>query len=166
MFNQNIKFVKNKIKTHFFPKKNVQTNKKTQTKPKSIFFAKPKQQKKNKGTEPKHHFLKKTCDFRTNLGGQTFSWNFGKCWPNDIFFGKAHEVRSTRTLVVQTCTENVRLPISMQALIWFPEVLRITLTFERLWESRQKRLKNDLTVDNYWRKKKEMRGGVEGHLIF
>ena len=165
MFNQNIKFVKNKIKTHFFPKK---TSKqiKTKTKSKNIFSQNPSNKRKTR--EPSQNIIssKKTCEFRTNLGGQTFSWNFWKCWPNDIFFGKAHEVRSTRTLVVQTCTENVRLPISMQALIWFPEVLRITLTFERLWESRQKRLKNDLTVDNYWRKKKEMRGGVEGHLIF
>ena len=82
---------------------------------------------------------------------------FSKFWKiitKLYFFGKAHEVRSTRTLVVQTCTENVRLPTSMQALIWFPEVFRIALTFERLWESQQKRLKNALTVDNYSRKKK------------
>ena len=165
MFNQNINFVNTKPKLHFSRKK---TTKQIQNKNKTKihFFATPNQSQTKKGNQTKTSFIRKNNYFRFNLGGQTVSEKLQKKLAKCFFFGKSHKVRSTRKLVVQTCAENVRLPTSMQALIWFPEVLRITPTFERIWESRQKPLKNDLTVDNYSRKKKEMRGGVEGHLIF
>ena len=59
MFNQHIKFVKqNKIKAHFFPKKNVQTNK-NKNKIKKHFFRKTQATKEKQGNRAKISFLEK-----------------------------------------------------------------------------------------------------------
>ena len=150
MFNQNIKFVKKTKSKLIFSRKKTSKQIKSKSKTKKRFFRKTQATKEKQGNRAKTSFLqKKHANFEQIWEAKHFLEILENADQMIFFFGKAHEVRSTRTLVVQTCTENVRLPISMQALIWFPEVLRITLTFERLWESRQKRLKNDLTVDNY-----------------
>ena len=62
--------------------------------------------------------------------------------------------------------QNVRLPTSMQDLIWFPEVFRIVFRFERSWESSQEPLKYDLTVENYSRKEKRCAWRIQGTFSF
>ena len=112
-------------------------------------------------------FWKKNMQSLKNLGGQTVSPNFGNSWANVFFL-----LESTTKFVspenwwFKRVLQNVRLPTSMQDLIWFPEVFRIVFRFERSWESSQEPLKYDLTVENYSRKEKRCAWRIQGTFSF
>ena len=141
------------------------TKRKTGTKIK--FPAKPKQQTE-KWREPNQNlvfFETRTCKV----------WKFLEAEPVLQILETAEHfflLESTTKFVspenwwFKRVLQNVRLPTSMQDLIWFPEVFRIVFRFERSWESSQEPLKYDLTVENYSRKEKRCAWRIQGTFSF
>ena len=122
---------------------------------------------KMKGTKPKPHFLKKEhAKFKKPGRPNRFS-KFRKQLTKCFFLLESPTKSvSQDNWWFKRVLQNVRLPTSMQDLIWFPEVFRIVFRFERSWESRQKPLKNDLTVENYSRKEKRCAWRIRGTFSF
>ena len=131
------------------------------------FPAKPKQQTE-KWREPNQNlvFLKQEHAKFENCWRPN---RFSKFWKQlSIFFLLASTTKfvSPENWWFKRVLQNVRLPTSMQDLIWFPEVFRIVFRFERSWESSQEPLKYDLTVENYSRKEKRCAWRIQGTFSF